>query len=224
MGEARSKVPLEELSIADTRIRRAQTDGLLIEIQGEDAGTKADSLAERLSSLFKEREEVRVIRPIRRMEFRLVDLDESVTADEVKEAVAARGRIPLSDVRVGPLRPRGGGLNSVWLQCPEPCAEVIRKDGGLRVGWSRVLIPLDKRRLQCYRCLAVGHTRVNCRSAVDRSNSCFKCGKEGHKLIGCRASLCARRGICRLDIGLVETVVLLTTAWCVRRCRCRDHP
>ena len=200
MGEARSKIRLEELGIVDTRFRRAQTGGLLIEIQGENAGTKADSLAERLSSLFKEREEVRVIRPIRRMEFRLADLEESVTADEIKKAVAARGRVPLGDVRVGPLRPRGGGLNSVWLQCPEPCAEMIRKDGGLRVGWSRVrLIPLEKRRLQCYRCLAVGHTRVNCRSAVDRSNSCFKCGKEGHKAIGCRASphcpVCAARSL-----------------------------
>ncbi|KYN45029.1 Gag-Pol polyprotein [Trachymyrmex septentrionalis] len=200
MGEARSKVPLAELGIVDTRLRRAQTGGLLIEIQGEDAGTKADSLAERLSSLFKEREDVRVIRPIRRMEFRLVDLDESVTADEIKEAVAARGRVPLSDVRVGPLRPRGGGLNSVWLQCPEPCAETIRKDGGLQVGWSRGrLIPLARRRLQCYRCLAVGHTRVNCRSAVDRSNRCFKCGKEGHKMIDCRASphcpVCAARNL-----------------------------
>ena len=200
MGEARSKVSLAELGIVDTRLRCAQTGGMLIEIQGENAGTKADSLAERLSSIFKEREDVRVIRPIRRVEFRLVDLDVSVTADEIKEAVAARGRVPLSDVRVGPLRPRGGGLNSVWLQCPEPCAEVIRKDGGLQVGWSRGrLIQLEKRRLQCYRCLAVGHTRVNCRSAVDRSSNCFKCGKEGHKAIGCRASphcpVCAARSL-----------------------------
>lgn len=61
------------------------------------------------------------------------------------------------------------------------------------------LIPLARRRLQCYRCFAVGHTRANCKSTVDRSNGCFKCGKEGHTAIGCRASphcpVCAARNL-----------------------------
>ena len=65
-------------------------------------------MAERLNSLFKDREGVRVVR---RTEFRLLDLDESVTAEEIRAAVAARGKTLPNDVRVGPLRPSRGGLN-----------------------------------------------------------------------------------------------------------------
>ena len=137
---------------------------------------------------------------VRRTEFRLLDLDESVTAEEIRAAVAARGKTLPNDVRVGPLRPSRGGLNCAWLQCPETCADLLQKDGRLRVGWSRVrLIPLAKRKLQCYRCFAVGHTRANCRSTLDKSSGCFNCGEEGHTAVNCRASshcpVCAARNL-----------------------------
>lgn len=91
-------------------------------------------------------------------------------------------------------------MNTAWIQCPITCAEGFTKTGGLRIGWSKIrVVPLAKRRLQCYRCLAVGHTRVNCRSAIDRSNIYFNCGKEGHKAGGCRTSphcpVCAGRNM-----------------------------
>ena len=72
-----------------------------------------------------------MVRPIRRTEFCLLDLDESVTAEEIRAAVAARGKALSNDIRVGPLRPGRGGLNSAWLQCPETCAELLQRDGGL---------------------------------------------------------------------------------------------
>ena len=46
-------------------------------------------------------------------EFRLLDLDESVTAEEIRAAVVARGKALPNDVRVGPLRPGSGGLNKL---------------------------------------------------------------------------------------------------------------
>ena len=131
IGEARSSVSLEELGITDTRVRRAQTGGLLVEIPGEDAGSKADTLVSRLDSLFKNRTGIKVIRPIRRLEFRLLDLDESVTIREIAEAVAARRNVQPSDVRVGPLRPGRGGLNTGWIQCPDMCAEHMLIDFAL---------------------------------------------------------------------------------------------
>ena len=44
MGEARSGISLDELGITDTKIRKAQTDGLLVEISGESVSPKDDSL------------------------------------------------------------------------------------------------------------------------------------------------------------------------------------
>ncbi|XP_011058702.1 PREDICTED: uncharacterized protein LOC105148596 [Acromyrmex echinatior] len=110
MGEARSNVSLEELGITDMRVRRAQTGDFLVEIPGEDAESKADSLVSRLNSLFKDQTGIKVVWPIRRVEFRLLNLNESVMVCEIAEAVATHGNVQSSDV--GPLRPDRGGLNT----------------------------------------------------------------------------------------------------------------
>ena len=47
--EARTGISLEKLGIIDTKVKRAQTSGLLVEIPGEDAGSKADSFTKGLS-------------------------------------------------------------------------------------------------------------------------------------------------------------------------------
>ncbi|KYN14462.1 hypothetical protein ALC57_13334, partial [Trachymyrmex cornetzi] len=94
-----------------------------------------------------------------------------------------------------------GGLNAVWVQCPLACANRLLGDGRIRVGWTMAgMVPLAKRRLQCFRCFAVGHTRANCQSQVDRTSWCFQCGgNDGHKAAGCRKSpkcpVCAGRGL-----------------------------
>ncbi|XP_018364345.1 PREDICTED: uncharacterized protein LOC108762038 [Trachymyrmex cornetzi] len=205
MRLARSKISLDDLSIVNTRIRKAQAGGLLIEIPGgEEAGAKAEALVNKLKVVLADseyKEEVKVIRPMRRAEIRLVDIDQSVTAEEVVEAVARSGQAQTSDIRVGPLRPGRGGLNAVWVQCPLSCANKLLGDGRLRVGWTMAgVVPLAKRRLQCFRCFAVGHTRANCLSQVDRSTWCFQCGgSDGHRVAGCRkppnCPVCAGRGL-----------------------------
>ncbi|KYN21053.1 hypothetical protein ALC57_06592, partial [Trachymyrmex cornetzi] len=205
MRLARSKISLDDLSIANTRIRKAQAGGLLIEIPGgEEAGAKAEALVDRLKGVLAEseyKEGVQVVRQMRRAEIRLVDIDQSVTAEEVAEAVAKSGQSQTADIRVGPLRPGRGGLNVVWVQCPLLCANRLLGEGRLKVGWTTAgVVPLAKRRLQCFRCFAVGHTRANCLSQVDRSTWCFQCGgSDGHRAAGCRKPpkypVCAGRGL-----------------------------
>ncbi|KYN17799.1 hypothetical protein ALC57_09903, partial [Trachymyrmex cornetzi] len=205
MRLARSKISLDDLSITNTRIRKAQAGGLLIEIPGgEEAGAKAEALVSRLKGVLADSEYkdgVQVVRPMRRAEVRLVDIDQSVTAEEVAEAVARSGQSQVADIRVGPLRPGRGGLNAVWVQCPLMCANKLLGEGRLRVGWTMAgVVPLAKRRLQCFRCFAVGHTRANCQSHIDRTAWCFQCGgDDGHKAAGCRrppkCPVCSGRGL-----------------------------
>ena len=205
MRLARGKISLEDLNIANTRIRKAQADGLLIEIPGgEEAGAKAEALVNRLKTVLAESEfkdRVSVVRPVRRAEVRLVDVDQSVSAEEVVKAVATIGEVSTTDIRTGPFRPGRGGLNMVWVQCPLVCANRLIKSGRIRLGWSSAgIVPLAKRRLQCFRCLAVGHTRVNCQSGVDRSTWCFQCGRnDGHRAASCRlpphCPVCEARGL-----------------------------
>ena len=73
------------------------------------------------------------MRPVRKAEFRLLYLD-SVMTVEITEAVAARGKVQLDDIRVGPLRPNRGGLNTAWMQCSKSYYDLLQKDGDLRVG------------------------------------------------------------------------------------------
>ena len=107
----------------------------------------------------------------------------------------------VAEIRTGPFKPGRKGLNTVWVQCPLACANNLISYGRIRLGWSSAgVVPLAKRRLQCFRCFAVGHTRVNCQSQVDCSNWCFQCGgNDGHRAVGCRlpprCPVCASRGL-----------------------------
>ncbi|XP_018361447.1 PREDICTED: uncharacterized protein LOC108760142 [Trachymyrmex cornetzi] len=205
MRMARNKISLDELEISNTRIRKAQAGGLLIEIPGgEEASAKAEALVGRLKTVIAGSEfekSVSVIRPVQRAEVRLIDVDQSATVEEIVEAVSKSGKVPATSVRAGPLRQGRGGLCTVWVQCPLAGANLMLSSGKIRVGWTMAkVVPLAKRRLQCFRCLAVGHTRANCLSIVDRSSWCFQCGgSDGHRAFGCRASprcpVCAARGM-----------------------------
>ena len=95
MRLAREKISLEELNIANTRIRRVQAGGLLIEISGDDE-TGAKALVGRRRDVFAVsdfKDDVNVVRSIRWAEIRLIDIDQSATAEEVAAAVSASGRV-----------------------------------------------------------------------------------------------------------------------------------
>ncbi|KYN38477.1 hypothetical protein ALC56_07123 [Trachymyrmex septentrionalis] len=118
MSEARTGVPLDELGITDTRVRRAQNGGLLVEIPGEDAGAKADSLSEKLNSLFKNRERVRVIRPVRRTDGHNVAITWTPGDNHVATTWPTRGHHventwPLSELLVATTCPKRGYLVAI---------------------------------------------------------------------------------------------------------------
>ncbi|CAH2107675.1 unnamed protein product [Euphydryas editha] len=52
--------------------------------------------------------------------------------------------------------------------------------------------------MRCFKCLGIGHTRLTCPAAVDRSGACFRCGLEGHIGRNCtkalRCAVCAAAG------------------------------
>ncbi|XP_018312253.1 uncharacterized protein [Mycetomoellerius zeteki] len=203
LGFARKSINLQDLGITDTKIRRAQSGSILIEIPGENAASKAENLKERLNAAYQDSDhygKVNVIRPKRRAELRIIDIDEFVEIEEVKKAVSESGGVSLTEIRTGPLR-KGRGVGTIWVQCPVDCANRLNKMGKIRMGWSVAkVIPLARRRLQCYRCLAVGYTRINCRSIVDRSHMCFNCGKDdGHVAFRYKAPprcpICQFRGL-----------------------------
>lgn len=195
--KARAEVSLTEFGIADTRIRRTANGNLLIEVFGPESSGKADKLADRLRSVLEG--DALVTRPVIRADLRLTDLDESVSPQEIIEAVTREGECSASDIRLGPIVPLRSGLGRTWVRCPLQVADRIADAGKIRIGWSSVRAESPGAGpLQCFKCWNYGHVRGTCKSTLDRTGHCFGCGGSTHSIRECSAAprcvVCADAG------------------------------
>jgi len=145
---------------------------LLLSVSGRQAVGRANALADSLAQTFSTMKEVRVGRPMRKGEVRLRGLMSFFSQEEILLAVVSVGGCRLEDLRAGPIRlPSGSSVGTMWLRCPDHVARGLARAGELRVGWVALsVIPLGRRPLQCFHCLAFGHASARCGSATDRSN------------------------------------------------------
>lgn len=67
---------------------RAITEALIFKIKSEGNGKKTDALAEKLREVVTQRNDVKAAGPTKTVEIRLTGLDNSVTSQEIAEAVA----------------------------------------------------------------------------------------------------------------------------------------
>nr|XP_012224479.1 PREDICTED: uncharacterized protein LOC105673432 [Linepithema humile] len=193
LKEAQAAIDLNELGITDIKTIPSYTGGMVIEIPGEESKEKANILAERLRKVFEEREEIKIGRPTQKMDLRISELDESATSEGISQIAATVGGCHKDDIRCGPIRRYKRGMGSIWLQMPAIAAIKLAKEAKIRVGWTTAKVEvLQKRPLQCYRCLARGHTRNRCPPEnIDRSSHCYNCGEIDHK-----AEACTRKVSC----------------------------
>ncbi|XP_039303454.1 uncharacterized protein LOC120357348 [Solenopsis invicta] len=192
MKLARSQINLEALEIGDLRPRRAVTGALILEVRGVDNAEKADALANELREVMAHRSDVRIARPSKSVEIRITGLEDSVTTEEVASTVGNVGGCFPHEVKVGVIRRGPNGLGTCWLRCPVRAGKALLAAPRFRVGWSSCRATLlPSRGLQCYRCLAAGHTQAGCSNQVDRTGCCYRCGGIGHQ-----ASTCANKACC----------------------------
>lgn len=195
---AREHINLENLGITTSRVRKALNGGLLIEVSGEDSRLKAEKLVTQLRSVLKDSAAVSC--PVKKRELTVVGFDESVTTEEIAEALSNIGGCPRMDIKMGPIRTMNNGLGMIWVQLPVAAAAKAAEEGRIRVGWTMARVELLKDRpLQCYKYWSFGHVQTTCRSMVDRRGACFRCGQKGHVAGTCTNPVhCA---VCH-DIGL----------------------
>jgi len=74
------------IGIKTLRPKRSATGDMLLEIPGADSSRKADELAAYLRGFVEEEAGVRVTRPVRRVELRIADLDDTITPEEMRSA------------------------------------------------------------------------------------------------------------------------------------------
>lgn len=110
---AREEISLSDLGISGSKLRKSTTGNLLIEIPGPE---KADVLAERLRTTFGN--DVVITHPVLQGGLKLTGLDESITPQEVVEAVSAAGGCRPSEVKPGIIRELRSGMRVIWVQCP----------------------------------------------------------------------------------------------------------
>lgn len=196
--KAREEIPLLELGIESSKIRRAANGGRIIEIHGPDGARKADDLATRLRSILKEA--AIVTRPTIKGELRIIGLDDSVDAEDVRMRVAELGNCLTAEIKVGAIRPLRNGLGAVWVQCPLTAALLVFKIKKMRIGWSVAHVDLlEARPIQCFKCWKFGHLKFNCLEKIDRGNLCFRCGASNHAAKSCTAQprciVCCESGL-----------------------------
>ncbi|XP_067209306.1 uncharacterized protein [Linepithema humile] len=204
MKEARERINLKDLNLNSLKIRNARNGGILLEIAGEQSRMKADALAVKLKEVVADRtDEVRISRPSRRLDFRLVGLgDHSISSrEDIIAAISHEGGCDGEEVRLGRVQTGGRrGLNLAWAQCPADAALKLAEVGSVQIGWAQVKVELlQSRPAQCFRCLGRGHVQQRCPSNIDRARCCYRCGEEGHSSGECRRKphcpLCALKGL-----------------------------
>ncbi|CAG9791191.1 unnamed protein product [Diatraea saccharalis] len=152
ISRARKEIALPELSIpGGVNMGSTATGARILKVPGADSGAQADLLASKLRDLLGDA--VEVTRPIKRTDLRVTELDDSVTSDELKMALANQGGCPPEKLVVGPISMGVGGLRMALLRCPVAAAEVLAKRGRVLVGWTSARVKrLDPLPLRCFKC------------------------------------------------------------------------
>lgn len=196
LKRARQNISLQELDIKNPKIRKGISGSTIIEISGPDNVKKADLLAMEMSKIFTS--EAKISRPNIKGEIKLTGLDESISTNDICEAIVSEGPCKSSDITVGQIGRNRYGDGIVWIKCPKAAALALAEKKKLQIGWSRVTVELlPNRPIQCHKCWSLGHVRSNCRSNKDYSGRCFRCGEKDHKVDTCKNKakcvICAER-------------------------------
>lgn len=192
LSKLRKEIPLAEIGINSTKIKKTAGGAVLIEVPGVDSKELAEELRTRAAKVLGDG--AAVLRPEIKGEIRVVGFDESVDVSDISKGIAKVGGCTVSEITVTPITPMKNGLYMTWIKCPLAAAIKASKNGKIPLGWTMARLELQKPRTpRCFRCWEPGHHQRTCRSEVDRSHACFRCGENGHA-----AALCVRETFCVL--------------------------
>lgn len=130
----KANIPLKEIGISNTKIKKTDTGALLIEIPGTNTKDLAEELRTRASAILSE--SATVTRPEGKGGIRVVGFDESVNASDIASGIAALGGCDGTEVTVIPITPMRNGLFMTWIRCHATAAVKASKVGKITLGWT----------------------------------------------------------------------------------------
>lgn len=195
ISKAKREINLTEYDIEECKIRRGYNGGLVMEISGGDAASKADRLAAKITEVMTD-ENVRIVRPSKRISIKIIGFDEATNKEELIEEMVKICECEKQNMRISEVRRTTRGIGFAWITCSLDVAIKLLETNKARIGWTMVRFEMaNSRPMRCFKCLEAGHSKYNCRSAIDRSGNCFNCGEMGHT-----ANNCVNRPSCMICI------------------------
>lgn len=183
--KAKRKIALTDYGIEECKTRRGYAGGLVIEIPGEGATQKADRFAEKLKEVLED-DRVRVQRPVKKINIKIIGIDETTNKEEITDALSRVGDCKKEEIRVSDIRRTMRGIGIAWVQCGVETAIKILEKERISIGWTTVRSEVAAPRpMRCFKCMEMGHSRYNCKSSIDRSSNCYNCGEIGHNAVNC---------------------------------------
>jgi len=164
-------------------MRQAKSGGLLIEVRGN--AEEVSAVRAEISRSAGAEIGVRTLQQRELLEVR--DLDQWSDGPEVLEAIALASGCDTAALRLVSLRKRFGGVQRALVSAPRDAAQVVIRQGRLRVGMVSCSVRRCDAKVRCFRCLSHGHEAKSCQGP-DRSKCCRRCGQNGHYAKTCVAT------------------------------------
>ncbi|KAK9687557.1 hypothetical protein QE152_g36182 [Popillia japonica] len=105
------------------------------------------------------------------------------------------------------LRPSWNGNQVATVQMERRSANLLIKDGKIKIGWINCRVRERVVVMRCYKCLEFGHLTKECKGP-DRSNLCINCHQPGHKIKDCKAThfcpACQARRVSQMTTGQIQ--------------------
>lgn len=197
LSKVKQDPDLKDLGNKVNKIRRTATGELLIVFDGSNT-EQTDQFKSSIKGKLGDDADVET--RVHKMDILIKDLDESVTKEEVIQALNRQidGAKALSVDAVIAMRKAFGDTQTAVVRLPAEIAARAIDVAKIRIGWVVCRIREKIRPVKCAKCWLYGHLKRNCRSDVDRSDLCIKCGGKGHKADKCTGEanclLCLEKG------------------------------